>query len=390
LTRASTAKRQSCKTARCFFIGVSEYCQNPAMEIQSLKIIRTFADEFLVNSLRFRFDICTCAVCKEAMLKRVMDDLHSQGLSLQGKNHDEIIQECKKDVGRAIIHAIDHISNHPPHSPLEDKRIAFKRLLEKISSDRGLELRNYHMELLKRRIALRLQHTRTRSYTEYIAYLSKNPSEYERLFETLCINVSEFFRDPPVWVTVQCMFENLGRLKMHTHDRTMSVWSCGCACGEEPYSLAIVISEALHALNHRFSVRIYATDIDKACLAAAPQGVYTKEAVKNLDAKLLGKYLDCKEGRFSVKEEIKKMVEFKYLDLTSQDYLRDMDVIVCRNVFIYFNRDLQKDILTKFLASLKPGGYLVMGRSETAYAEKDELFEVVDVNARIFRKPVEF
>jgi len=145
----------------------------------------------------------------------------------------------------------------------------------------------------------------------------------------------------------------------------------------------------MRALDHKLNARIYATDIDRACLSAAPRGGYEKEAVKNLDAKLLGRYFDLEEGKYFVRDEVKKLVEFTYLDLTSQDYLKDMDVIVCRNVFIYFNRDLQKDILTKFYACLKPGGYLVMGRSETAYAERQEIFETVDVNARIFRKNLE-
>ncbi len=166
----------------------------------------------------------------------------------------------------------------------------------------------------------------------------------------------------------------------------MRVWSAGCAGGEEPYSIAIELKEILKDDLPRFSLEIIGTDIDRKSLSAAETAEYPKESLKNADAKMLEKYFVACEGGYKLNEEIKDMVGFQYRDLISQDHIEETDVVLCRNVFIYFDRSLQEHLLMKFYKSLKPGGYLIMGKVETILGEAKEIFEEIDVNARIYRK----
>ncbi|MCX7926700.1 MAG: protein-glutamate O-methyltransferase CheR [Candidatus Omnitrophica bacterium] len=354
------------------------------MDNQSLLLVKEVAKEALNQSLQTRFDICRCALCKEAMLKRIMEDLANLAYPLSEKTIQEVRKLYMGDINRAIVHAIGQVSFKPPHSVTENLHLSFKKLLEKIRQDRGLDLRHYHAELLKRRIALRLHKNNLSSYKEYIKLLDRKPEEYNKLFETLCINVSEFFRDPPVWVTIQYLFENLLRLKQNSKDKNLKIWSCGCACGEEPYSLAIVLKEALRSYPTNIKGHILATDIDKACLECAQKAAYPKEQLKNVENKILARYFEPKGNQYVVKEDTRQLVEFQYLDLTCQSYPEQIDVIVCRNVFIYFDRVLQNEIINKFYNSVKTGGYLILGKTE--FPEMNKRFEIVDPNARIFRK----
>ncbi len=356
------------------------------MNKDTSKLVEELASEIVHNSLNYRYDICTCLKCKNDMINHIVAKISASSIHLVSDNAEETKNFYQREINRTMLGAIEHVSEHPSHPDSEDHKKTFAALLHKISSERGLELRNYHSELLKRRIALRLQHNNIPSYSKYMDFLSRTPGEYDRLFETLCINISEFFRDTPVWITIQSLFENLIHSKIKNNQNSIRIWSAGCANGEEPYSLAIDLKEALRRTAQIPHIEILATDVDKACLNFAGKAVYSKDTVKNTSPKLLARYFELSEGKFYVKDEIKKLVSFDYLDLTSQQYPKNIDVLSCRNVFIYFNRQLQKQILDKFCGSLVPGGYLIMGRSETLGLEYEHYFETVDSNARIFRK----
>jgi chemotaxis protein methyltransferase CheR len=307
----------------------------------------------------------------------------------QGALHTIIQQhrvEHQAEIGRAIIEAIDIISKSPRHQLKEDKNKIFLLLLDKIREDRGLDFHHYHQDLLKRRVAIRLRATGISTYSDYLLLLMKSSEEYDKLFETLCINVSEFFRDPEVWEILKGLVQSMIGQKKIDHNPFIRVWSAGCANGEEPYSIAIMLKEALLAENANFRIEIASTDVDKKCLKFAQKGIYTKSSLKNVSKELLNKYFTPEEDGYKIKDEIKQAVAFSYLDLTSPDYIKSADIVFCRNVFIYFDRNLQEQLLTKFSNSLKPLGYLVMGKSETLIREAQEIFEEVDLNARLYRK----
>lgn len=356
------------------------------MNKETLRIIEELTLEIVRNSLNFRYDICTCPRCKNDITNHIVSKICAASVHFDSENVQETKNFYQREINRTMLSAIEYVNSHPGHIDSEDRKKTFSALLHKISTERGLDLRNYHTDILKRRIALRLQNNNIPSYSKYIEFLNKTPKEYDRLFETLCINVSEFFRDTPVWVTIQYLFENLIAGKIKNKQNSIKLWSAGCANGEEPYSIAIALKEALRGISQINRVEILATDVDKACLNFAQEASYTKEHLKNVSPKLLARYFELSEGKFYVKEDVKSLASFSYLDLTSQKYPENIDVLTCRNVFIYFNRRLQKQILDKFCDCLNPGGYLIMGKSESLGPEYEHCLEIIDSNARIFRK----
>ncbi|HRZ14928.1 MAG TPA: protein-glutamate O-methyltransferase CheR [Candidatus Omnitrophota bacterium] len=360
------------------------------MSVQNYNLIEIIALETLERSLNMRYDICTCAKCRKDMLKEVLAQVAPKTVSVTREELDAAVQQAREEHQREINHvvlkAIDTIDANPGHPPLEDRKKAFRRLLERILQDRGLDFRNYHIDLLKRRFALRIKLNNLSSYTEYMNLLARQPQEYEKLFETLCINVSEFFRDKPVWITIRYLIETLAREKMRNNDTSLRIWSAGCACGEEMYSMAILLREVLKTTLLHFKVELFATDVDKACLNTAQKAEYPKDRLINTEPELVSKYFAVSGDNYRVLESVKSMVAFNYLDLTSQEYLKDIDILLCRNVFIYFNKELQHQILKQFHESLRLNGYIVLGKSENMVYEMKNYFEDTDSNARIYRK----
>ena len=354
-------------------------------------IMEDVSRDFLNSSLSLRFDICTCQICKEEMLAKMLVQLTPKYVPAYETNLKAVIEQARNEsrnqITRSGIMAIDEVSKKPKHPISGDLEESFKMLLGRIFDDRGLDFRQYHKAVIKRKVASRIYLNNLKSYFDYASFLSRNPQEYDKLLEELCINVSEFFRDSEVWVTVRYLFETLINQKKTRNESSIRIWSAGCASGEEPYSIAILLKELLKEDFRRSSIELYATDIDKKCLTQAKFGLYPKESLKNVEEKRLkGCFSPDAAGGYRIGQEFREMVRFQYLDMINEAPITDVDVIFCRNVFIYFNRSLQELLLTKFYNSLKPGGYLVKGRAETIFTEAKDIFENVDMNARIYRK----
>ena len=353
-------------------------------------IIEDLARDCLTSALQMRFDICTCAICKNDMLAHILSHVPAQYVTTESGALHTVIQQSKIEhqaaIARAAIEAIDLVSKQPRHALKEDRNQTFLLLLDKIRDDRGLDFHHYHQDLLKRRVAIRMRVTGIEAYADYLRLLMNTPEEYDKLFEVLCINVSEFFRDPEVWVKVRSLFDEIIRRKTRTGDRSFRIWSAGCANGEEPHTIAIILKEMLQADILNFNIEIIATDVDKKSMGLALKGEYTKDAVKNVDKKFLGRNFECKNDLYCVKPDVHKLITYRYLDLTSGDLVTDCDVVFCRNVFIYFDRSLQEQLLMKFYNGLKPDGFLIMGKSETLIREAGEIFEELDFSTRLYRK----
>lgn len=356
---------------------------------REINVLEAIVTEALLSALALRFDICTCRVCRGAMVSQALTQLSPVNADPSAIT-SALIQETKALHHRSVRHAcreaIDSVAEKPPHIILEDKKEGFRLLSKKILKDRNLDLRHYYTELLKRRIALRLNSLKLSSYTEYMRFLDANPREYDRMFATLCINVSEFFRDPPVWVTMRCLLENLVNSKLKAEKKQITIWSAGCANGEEAFSLAILLREITRLNPCAPQPRIYATDIDKVCLQSCEKAEYPKTSLTNVDPRLMAAYFTRSGQNFRPQPEIRQLVAFSYLDLTASGLIPDTDLVVCRNVFIYFDHELQKKVLSKFCESLRPGGFLVMGKTELLPSESSCAYEEIDGNARIYRK----
>ena len=353
-------------------------------------IIEDISRDFLNSALTLRYDICTCSQCKNDMLAYVLSHVPAKYVTTESGALHTIMQETRVEtqalIARAILQAIELVSKNPRHELKEDKSKVFAILLDKIKENRGLDLHHYHQDLLRRRVAIRLRTLGVPSYSDYLRLLINKPEEYDKLFEVLCINVSEFFRDPPVWELMRKLFEETVRQKRASGDKSIRVWSAGCANGEEAHTIAILLKEVLGGWSPEFTVEIVATDIDKISLNAAMAGKYEKASVHNVDKKYIDRYFTVSAGTYQAKDDIRKLITMRYLDLTTTDTLKDFDFVFCRNVFIYFDRSLQEQLLMKFYKALKPGGYLTMGKSETLIREAKSIFDPVDVEARVYRK----
>jgi len=265
----------------------------------------------------------------------------------------------------------------------EDSQLHF--LFRKVLHRWGVDLKQYKINFVKRRIKIRLDANDLKNYIQYVSLLNRNPSEYFELFRTLSINVSEFFRDKDV-------FEILSRkiipaLLNEGNYSPIRIWCAGCATGEEPYSIAILLSEISKKHNFRF-LRIIATDKSSKAIEFGKIGKYHNSALKNLPIFLLNKYFTPSEDKeyFQVSDKLKDLVDFEVSDIFSDPPPKEINAIFCRNLIIYVNRDMHSELFTKFHSSLKKRGYLVLGKSETIFSESSKLFKTISPPLRIFMK----
>ena len=262
-------------------------------------------------------------------------------------------------------------------------KVAFKKLKKIIHETVGLDCSGYRDEYIKRRFEIRLRATGAMTYGRYIAYLNKNPDEFSNLLNDLTINYTMFFRDADVY----CYLEKTLLPKLLQSSHLIRIWSAGCASGEEPYSLAILLHKVLGDAISSHSIVIYASDIDKQALSTAAEGKYSLKQLSSLDAASLERFF-TKEGEFyRVKDFVKRMVHFEQFDLNASALHRNLDVVLCRNVMIYFSKEGQQHIHMNFYNALKPEGYLITGKSEIMSGEPAQKFQAIDFQTRVYQKP---
>ncbi|NLO89000.1 MAG: protein-glutamate O-methyltransferase CheR [Clostridia bacterium] len=233
----------------------------------------------------------------------------------------------------------------------------FQEFKEAIYKKKGINLSGYKEKQLKRRIESLMNTYGLKDFREFLQALLKDKAKWETFLDKVTINVSEFFRNPEI-------FEKLERdvlPKLVEGKRRFKIWSAACSNGAEPYSLAIIMEERFPAVQYK----ITATDIDENILNAAKQGVYEERLIKNVSPQRLKKYFKLEpSGLYSIAPELKKHITFKRHDLLVDRYDTDFDLIVCRNVNIYFTRETQDKIYRNMNRSLKVGGVLFVGATE--------------------------
>ena len=265
---------------------------------------------------------------------------------------------------------------------------AFGLLKRRIFLDRGLDCEQYKESCLKRRIAVRLRATGAENYLGYLRVLRLDPEEYARLMNELTINVTQFFRDPDVYKKLwRNVIPDLVNAKKGMGSRTLRVWSAGCASGEEPYSIAVLLEEVLGEDAGRWNIRILGSDFDDRSLAAAKEGVYYDlEMLKGIEP---SKYFEADQvqdgSRWRAKEGIKRKTRFEKVNLLAETEARRFDMVFCRNVLIYFGRQVQAKIIESLSRSILREGYLVLGKSETLGQEASRSFRAVFPRERIYK-----
>jgi chemotaxis protein methyltransferase CheR len=238
---------------------------------------------------------------------------------------------------------------------------------------RGLDFSGYHPAMLERRVKQRLFFAGCDDVTGYYAFLLNNPGEIDNLLDAITINVSRFFRDSLTFELIaDQILPTLARKKMNRNETSLRIWSAGCARGEEPYSMAILIRELRNKEGWPEHVHFFATDIDPKALAAADKAQYPPESLKNVKLRLLNKYFSRHGNLFALNPEIREMVTFSRYDLLDkargvppESVFGDFDLVLCRNVLIYFNLHYQVRIFERLYRALSPNGFLMLGMAET-------------------------
>jgi two-component system CheB/CheR fusion protein len=257
-------------------------------------------------------------------------------------------------------------------------------LLEFLKEDRGFDFSGYKRSTLQRRIEKRMQEVHCDSYEQYTEYLEVNPDEYGRLFNTILINVTAFFRDAETWEHLRDQALP-ALLERRSADAPIRVWSAACSSGQEAYTAAILLCELLGEAAFRERVKIYATDVDDDALEQARAAVYSPKAFEDLAEDLRDRYFEPVNGNFQFRPDLRRTVIFGRNDLVQDAPISRVDLLLCRNTLMYFNAEAQAEMLRRFHFGLAADGILLLGRSETLIRH-GELFEPIDLRSRTFRK----
>lgn len=268
-----------------------------------------------------------------------------------------------------------------------DDEPGFRALTRQISLARGVCCDAYKDKCLRRRIAVRMRARGTHTYEDYAALLARDGQEYDRLLDALTINVTKFFRNPGTWAAVaRPHLAELWRVR-RGHVRA---WSAGCASGEEPYTLAVLLAEAGRAAGEEAwlpRAAVDATDVDRESLERTTAAVYEDAAFQEMPPELVRRYFTAEPPRRPV-PAVRQLVHPLRHDLLRDPPPRPpYDLIVCRNVVIYFDRPTQERMFAAFTEALAPEGRLVLGKVETLFGPARERLTLEDPRERIYRRP---
>jgi two-component system CheB/CheR fusion protein len=262
--------------------------------------------------------------------------------------------------------------------------LTLHELVNELAAERGPDLRGYKHTSLERRIRKRMAEVGIPSFREYLEKVRGNPIENLSLLNTILINVTEFFRDPQAWQALRDEALRQVVAGLHPGD-TLRFWSVGCASGEEPYSLAILISEYLGSAVLDYNIKIYATDIDEDALNIARRGEYPVEKLRRVPPQLREKYFTGRGSILRVGREIRRLTIFGRSNIVSDAPISHCNLVVCRNVLIYFDSNTQNQVLSRIHYALEPGGILFLGKAESKLANSS-VFRPVNTRWRIFQK----
>lgn len=260
-----------------------------------------------------------------------------------------------------------------------------------INSESGINTARLKKEIIVSRLSRRLRELCLESFSDYYRIAANSREELAELINLISTNTTQFFREPQ-------QFEFLGAVALPefldnaSGAGKLKIWSAGCSTGEEPYSIAMTIRDTFDRLKvcRQWDVKMLASDISTRALRKAEEGIYGEDAVSSLDSDVLRRHfltgVGKNHGSFRIKQHLKEMMIFRRINLTVGAYpIKGLfDMIFCRNVIIYFDRDTQDRVINKLLNYLKPGGYLFCGHSESHVGMRDVLRVV---RPCVYRKP---
>lgn len=278
----------------------------------------------------------------------------------------------------------DHISGIAEHR-LDGRDGEIRAFLAELRDEEGIDFTNYKQPTIQRRLQRRLTASGHRTLSDYVAFARTESEERQQLVKSFLINVTEFFRDQDLFDYLQ--HQILPELISVALERgsELRIWSAGCSTGEEAYSLAILVAEHLREQGIDLRVRIFATDLDSEAIAFARKGVYSARSLARVPNAIVDRYFYRRDGSYEVTKELRSLLVFGEHGLGQRAPFPRIDLVVCRNVLIYFTPALQRHALQLFAFSLRAGGYLVVGKSESV-GSMSEYFSLDNSRYRVFRR----
>jgi len=252
----------------------------------------------------------------------------------------------------------------------------FAQFIAKLKGKTGIDLLQYKEDQMKRRLGTFRDRKGFKTFCELYDGMIRDADLYEEFLDRMTINVSEFYRNAKRWEVLEKKIVP----ELSATRSKLRCWSAACSTGDEPYSLAMVLSGLLK--RHEFEV--LATDIDKLALKRAREGVYGAASVKEVPRPMLSRHFKAQGDQYAVSEDIKRSVTFKQHNLLSDPYESGFDLIVCRNVLIYFTDEAKDSIFRNFGKALNKGGYLFIGGTEQVF--QPERYGLETTEAFFYRK----
>lgn len=286
---------------------------------------------------------------------------------------------------------MEHLTTKPhlllDDPPLEFSEAALARIREILKTRRNFDIGSYKDKYMKRRIAIRVRATRVASLEAYSELIGANERELDLLLKGLTIHVSQFFRNRSTFdkLHLEVLPALFARLRREGREEA-TIWSVGCASGEEPYTLATILRDWYAAELKQFKISLVATDINERILETARRGEYVPERLQEVPVGVRERHFQLREGKYLLSADVRKMVEFRRGDIFDLATYPESDLILCRNVLIYFERGEQERILQGLAGALSTGGVLVLGKAETLVGESRRRFATVCPVERIYTK----
>ncbi|HLN44649.1 MAG TPA: chemotaxis protein CheB, partial [Candidatus Sulfotelmatobacter sp.] len=306
--------------------------------------------------------------------------------AIDAENPDFIlsVEQMAKELAKISKH-LPLIRSETKTSKPKIVETGFKKIIKILKTSFGVDFTHYRETTITRRVSRRMVINKTENMEAYLAYLQTHPIELQALFDDLLIGVTNFFREPNTFLTLkEKVLPEL--IQKKAPNEFIRVWIPGCSTGEEVYSLAIVIQEFIDekALTD-IRIQIFGTDANGRNIEKARQGTYSKSIEEHVSGNRLKRFFISYNGHYRITKKIRDLCIFAKQDITSDPPFSNLDIIMCRNVLIYFDAYLHERILPIFHYGLKPGGFLVLGESESI-GKFQYLFEPLTPRGQIYRK----
>jgi chemotaxis protein methyltransferase CheR len=285
-------------------------------------------------------------------------------------------------------------NNHSEVEPLfvtentnvEISESEFATIRQLLLSYRGFNLDAYKDRCIRRRIAIRIRSTHCDSVNEYCELLKNHKSEVDKLVKVLTIHVSQFFRNLAAYEKLRTeIIPRIFSTAKRKGTKSLRFWSLGCAGGEEPYSLALILAEHFTREMEEISVRIDASDVDLSIIQSAEKGLYNHDRLLETPICYIQKYFDEEDNQYRLSSSIRGMVNFSQGEMFNSLIYHECDLLLCRNVLIYLAREQQEKVFRNIARILNEDSFLVLGKSETILGETRSLFQTVCPVERIYR-----